>query len=299
MGESTRAVKIGAFLPLIEDVGRTGVTSWAEMVRIAKTAEEIGLDSLWFPDHLIFRLENEPVHGVWEAMSMVTAVAAITSKVTIGPLVLCSSWRNPALLAKMADTIDEISGGRFVLGLGSGWHEPEFDAFGYPFDHRYSRFEEAIQIIHGLLHDGQIDFDGTYYQARDCELRPRGPRKNGPPILIGSNGPKMLKLLAKYADAWSGDWLNSAEIAAPVVEKASAALAAEGRDPSTVERTVGVVLDLPSATVPRNGAMTGSHDEIAAGLRAYSAAGVDHIQAWLNPNTAAGFEEFSKVLELV
>jgi probable F420-dependent oxidoreductase len=295
-------MKIGAFLPLIEDPGRTGVTSWADLVRIAQMAEEIGLDSLWFPDHLIFRHEDQPQAGVWEAMSILTGIAAVTSKVELGPLVLCAGWRNPALIAKMADTIDEISGGRFVLGLGSGWHKPEFDAFGFPFDHRYSRFEEAIRIIHGLLRNGHVDFAGKFHQARDCELRPRGPRKNGPPILIGSTGEKMLQLTAKYADMWNSDWRNSVEIAAPVVEQASAALVAAGRDLATIERTVSVVIDLPSAQgLPANrfGAMSGSHEEIAAGLRAYAALGVSHLHCWIHPNTPAGMAEFSRVLELI
>ena len=151
---------------------------------LASTAEAIGLDTLLLPDHLIYRLPELPnMRGSWEAMSMAAALAAVTTNVELGHLVLSTSWRNPALVAKMADTIDEISGGRFTLGLGAGWHEPEFTAYGFPFEHRFARFEEAVQIIHGLLHHGHVDFEGTYYNARDCELHPRGPRPDGLPIL--------------------------------------------------------------------------------------------------------------------
>ena len=149
----------------------------------------VGFDSVWLPDHLLFRFPGVRPQGVWDVWSLLSALAATTKRVEIGPLVACTSFRNPALIAKMADTIDEISGGRLILGLGAGWHKPEYDAFGFPFDHRVSRFEEAMQIIHGLLRDGHVDFEGKFYSARDCELRPRGPRPQGPPILWGPTVP--------------------------------------------------------------------------------------------------------------
>ena len=126
-----------------------------------------------------------------------------TTRIELGPLVACTNFHNPALLAKQAATIDEISGGRFVLGLGAGWNETEFRAFGFPFDHRIDRFEEAFTIIRTLLRDGAIDFDGRWYQARDCELLPRGPRPDGPPLMIGSIGPRMLRATMPHADSWN------------------------------------------------------------------------------------------------
>jgi alkanesulfonate monooxygenase SsuD/methylene tetrahydromethanopterin reductase-like flavin-dependent oxidoreductase (luciferase family) len=105
-------------------------------------------------------------------------------------LVLGMGFRNPALFAKMADTVDEITGGRLILGVGAGYHKFEYDAFGFPFDDKYSRFAEAIQIVHGLLKTGHIDFHGKFYSARDCELKPRGPRPQGPPIMFGQQGPQ-------------------------------------------------------------------------------------------------------------
>ena len=125
------------------------------------------------------------------------------SRIEFGPLVACTAFHNPAVLAKQASTIDEISGGRLILGLGAGWNETEFRAFGVPFDHRVDRFEEAFTIIRTLLQDGAIDFDGRFYQARDCELLPRGPRPTGPPLMIGSNGPRMLRIAAPHVQAWN------------------------------------------------------------------------------------------------
>ena len=129
-----------------------------------------------------------------------------TSRIELGPFVACNSFRNPALLAKMAVTLDEVSDGRLVLGIGAGWHEPEYHAFGYPYDDRVGRFEEALQIIAPLLREGRVDFEGRYCQARDCEIAPRGPRPAGPPILIGAQRPRMMRLAARFADIYDTDF---------------------------------------------------------------------------------------------
>ena len=174
---TTQRLKVGLQLPQIEGMRGDGVRRWSELHEMAAVAEEIGLDSLWISDHLHYRLEGEETgRGCWEVWSLLSALAACTSRVELGTLVLALGWRNPALLAKMADTVDEISDGRLILGLGAGYHRYEYDQFGFPFDHRVSRFEEGIQIIHGLLRDGAVDFAGRFYSARDCELKPRGPR---------------------------------------------------------------------------------------------------------------------------
>lgn len=303
MTQSER-IKVGLFLPLIEDTTRQGVTSWSDLLAIAQTAEAIGLDSLWVPDHFIFhdRHPGEGLVGQWEAWSVIAALAAATNRVEIGPLVLATTFRNPALLAKMADTVDEISNGRLILGIGAGWNKLEYDAYGYPFDHRYSRFEESLTIIHGLLRDGAIDFDGKYYQARDCELRPRGPRKNGPPILMGTSGEKMLRLCARYAEMWNVDWRNSADLIPPYLEKVDQACAEVGRDPATLIRTCAVEVDLTGNTsLPAIGSppIRGSAEEIASQLRAYSDIGVGHLILQIDPPTTAGVEMLSPVLELV
>jgi alkanesulfonate monooxygenase SsuD/methylene tetrahydromethanopterin reductase-like flavin-dependent oxidoreductase (luciferase family) len=294
-----RPLKIG--LVLVPFEGMTGhAHRWADLVALARRAEAIGFDSVWIPDHLIFRNPGEEPMGAREAWSLLAALAAATTRVELGPFVLCTAWRNPALIAKMADTLDEISGGRLVLALGAGWNEAEFDAFGFPFDHRYARFAEALQIIHGLLRTGHVDIDGTYYQARDCELRPRGPRPEGSPIMIGTTGPKMLRLTARYADWWNIDWRNRPEEITPHRAALDAACAAVGRDPATLVRTAGVMVDLPGYPTrdnPDSPPLSGSPDDIADGLRAHAREGIAHAMLWLNTADEAGVDAFAPVLE--
>ena len=298
-----RPLKVGLILPDTE--GEMGGTTarWSDLVQMARMAEDLGFDSLWNADHLIYRFPGKNVQGPWESWSLLAALAAVTSRVEIGPLVSCTSFRNPGLLAKIADTVDEISGGRLVLGLGAGWHEPEYDAFGYPFDHRVSRFAEAIAIIHGLLRHGRVDFAGTYYTARDCELRPRGPRSGGPPIAIGSTAPRMLGLLAQYGDIWNAWARQTLEELAEDRDKVDAAMETAGRDPATVERTVSLLVDLPTATgrpsEDKPGLKVREPDELAAHLASYAAAGIGHVQLMLDPNTPAGIEWAAQSLELL
>ena len=303
-----RPLKIGLFLPLWEDSTSGMVPPWTEILARAKAVEAVGFDSLWVPDHLIFRFPETEPGGVWEGWSVLAALAAVTERVELGQLVTCTAFRNPALLAKMADTVDEISGGRLTLGLGAGWHEPEFQAFGYPFDRRVSRFEEAVTIIHGLLKHGQIDFSGTYYQARDCELRPRGPRPTGPPIMIGGSGVRLLGLTARFADVWNRDFdkVNpelepfSPEDLAAWRPRVDAACIEAGRDPATLERTAAVLVDLASAPErEERGALSGPPEALADGLRRYARAGFTQVQIRLEPTTIAGIEAFTRVLELL
>ena len=226
----------------------------------------------------------------------------------IAPLVACASFRNPALIAKMAATIDEISGGRFILGLGAGWHEPEYTAFGFPYDHRVSRFAEALQIVAALLRDGYVDFAGTYYTARDCELRPRGPRPSGPPILVGGSGERMLRLTARYADAWNADRQNDVAAVHALNARVDRACADVGRDPATLARVIGIQVDVRNDTRPpmqprqwvmRPWPLTGSPRELAEQIRAFAAANVSHLIVWLDPVSVGGIEAFAPVLELL
>ena len=239
-----RPAKVGLLLPLTEKT--TGSPSWEEIKSIGQLAEGMGFDSLWAADHLLYKLENdEPPKGCWECWSMITALAACTKRVELGTMVLAMGFRNPALLAKMADTVDEISGGRLILGLGAGYHKFEYDAFGYPFDYKYSRFAEGLEIIHGLLRKSNVDFKGRFYSAKECELKPRGPRGEGPPIMMGSRGPKMLRLMGRYCDMWNGFWDdvgNSPEGYAKLKPILDEACEEVGRDPATLERTVTVLI---------------------------------------------------------
>jgi alkanesulfonate monooxygenase SsuD/methylene tetrahydromethanopterin reductase-like flavin-dependent oxidoreductase (luciferase family) len=192
-------MKIGLMLPIGPQELLAGPDRWSLFKDMTLAAEASGLDSVWCADHLLFRHGSDAeagesgddarTEGIHEAWTVLTAAAAITSRVEIGPLVLCVPFRNPALTAKMATTLDEISGGRLILGLGCGWHEPEFDAFGYEYPHRVSQFAEAIEIIGPMLRSGNASFDGRWQRAADAALVPPGPRPGGPPILIAWQGP--------------------------------------------------------------------------------------------------------------
>ena len=302
-----RPLKVGIELPLAPNKGRAGTPRWTDLRAMAQRAEALGFDSVWVEDHLVFRHPDQPTQGVWEGWTLLAAIAAATARVEIGPLVACASFRNPALLAKMADTLDEIAGGRLILGLGAGWHEPEYRAFGLPFDHRVGRFEEALAIVSGLLRDGRVDFAGRYFTARDCELAPRGPRRRGPPILIGSTGERMLDLAARHADAWNAYFShtgNRAAGVAPLRARVDAACRAVGRDPATLERTAAVFVDMAPGRpreFPRPAhwtfdALTGDAARLAAELDAYAREGIGHVILWLEPNTVESLEAFAPVL---
>ena len=315
---TSRNLKVGLMLPQTEGMRGAGVRGWSEVSAMARLAEDIGFDSLWVVDHLLYKLEGEEQpRGVWESWSFLCALAAITRRVELGTLVLAMGWRNPALLAKMADTVDEISAGRLILGLGSGYHQLEYDAFGFPFDYKVSRFEEAIQIVHGLLRGGAIDFAGRFHSARDCELKPRGPRPGGPPILIGTNSgsPRMQGLAARYADLWNLYYditHNKVEGFARVLPEMAQACREHGRDIHSLKSTVTVLLAdsnadpwwdrLPTDSYAEEGPLvplTGGPQRIAEELLRYRSAGVSHIQISLEPTTCATIEALAPVLEIL
>jgi alkanesulfonate monooxygenase SsuD/methylene tetrahydromethanopterin reductase-like flavin-dependent oxidoreductase (luciferase family) len=295
-----RPLQVGVQLPEIEYEPR-----WTDLATMARTAEDIGLDSVWVGDHYLYRTEAGP-RGPWEAWTQLAAIAAVTSRVRIGPLVASTSFHEPAVLAKMASTVDEISGGRLILGLGAGWNEAEYAAFGFPFDHRVSRFEEAFTIIRTLLTEGAIDFDGSYYQLRDCELLPRGPRPEGIPLLVGSIGPRMLRITLPHVSAWNA-WFwwfrNSPQAIGEQMGQVDEACREVGRDPGAVERTAAVFVELPGATGSRDfdsgsaPPISGAPEQIAASLRAFADAGIGHVQLVIDPVTPAGVEALAPVLE--
>jgi len=301
----TRRLRVGIQLPEVEREVR-----WPELVDLARTIEDAGFDAIWVGEHLLYRWPDRPARGPWEAWTTMGALAAATNRVSIGPLVACTSFHNPALLAKQAATVDEIAGGRFVLGLGAGWNETEFRAFGFPFDQRIARFEEAFTIIRTLLQEGQVDFDGRFHQARDCELLPR-PRPGGPPILIGSNGPRMLRIAAPHVQAWNtwyADTNNTPEGVAPLGALVDAACRDVGRDPAAIARTVAVHVRMSGGqgrtmgnTTPtqRVVPLEGSPEVIADGLRAYAAVGVSEVQVVLDPIDRPSVVRFAAALPLL
>jgi probable F420-dependent oxidoreductase len=301
-GATRRRMKIGV-MPSMGEGSLNGRTPrFSDIKEMAVAAEAIGADSFWLADHLIYRFPERDENGCWEVFTFMSGVAAVTSRIAIGPLVACTSFRNPALLAKMADAMDEISDGRFLLGLGAGWHEPEYTAFGYPFDHRAGRFEEAMDIITPLLHEGKVDFHGKYYEVNDCVLRPRGPSPSGPPIWVGAKGERMLRIIARHADAYNTVWHIDT---APVVERWENMVAAckdVGRDPATLELTAGTFVHLPENGTPADDdkAITGTYEEIAAKLQAFADVGVKHLNVIFRDATSVeNIEQFACVMEIM
>ncbi|MCA9861192.1 MAG: LLM class flavin-dependent oxidoreductase, partial [Thermomicrobiales bacterium] len=254
-----RPIDVGLIITTVEDRDRDWILSWPEIKELVVLGESVGFDSVWIPDHLIHEPEGVERYGIWEAWSLISALAAVTSRIRIGPHVLCTGWRNPAMIAKMADTVDEISNGRLILALGAGWHEPEYRAFGFPFDHRIGRFAESLEIIAPLLKTGSVTFEGEFSSAVDCELRPRGPRPDGPPIMIGTiagtplggwlgierGGNRVLDLVARYADLWNCPIVNDPSLIPGIREMIDTACIRNDRDPKSLPRTNGVAFNLP------------------------------------------------------
>jgi probable F420-dependent oxidoreductase len=291
-------------LPTVEGLrDPRGLSGWSELREMARLAEQVGFDTLFVPDHLILRasaywgIDGGQSRGTWEAWTMLAALAEATSRIELGPYVSASSFRQPTLLAKIAATVDEVSGGRLVLGLGSGSHQPEYAAFGYEWDHLASRFDEALQVLVPLLRDGHVDFAGRYYTARDCELLPRGPRPNGPPIWIAAFGPRMMRLTARWADAFNTSWHADPLALAEPLSELDAACRDVGRDPATIARTIGTLVSFENETDPPGRAsLRGTPEQIADGMRALGAAGATHITCMLAPATGQAIEQFALVI---
>jgi len=297
-------MKVGLMLPIGEQEKSRQTLPWPELRELALAAEESGLDSIWAADHLIFR-EDGSTSGIHECWTILAAVAAITRRVEIGPLVLALPFRNPALTAKMATAFDEVSGGRLVLGVGCGWHEPEFDAFDFPFDHRVGRFEEALGVLLRLLREGHVEVEGRWHRA-DAELLPPGPRPNGPPILIAGKRPRMLRLVARHADSWNAAWYGRREEAGELEQRIALlreACAAEGRDPSTITLTAGLFVSFPTMQQPADedppeNAISGDVEQVGRALAAYRELGIEHAIVHLWPPNAAAVTELGRAAEI-
>jgi alkanesulfonate monooxygenase SsuD/methylene tetrahydromethanopterin reductase-like flavin-dependent oxidoreductase (luciferase family) len=301
--EVTGQFKVGIQLPEVERE-----VSWREVREIAIESERCGFDSIWVGDHLLFRDSVTGVRGPLEAWSMLAALGEATERALIGPLVAATSFHNPAMIAKKAATVDDISGGRLVLGLGAGWNESEYAAFGFPFDHRVARFEEAFTIIRTLIREGAIDHDGRFYSNREMELLPRA--RPDLPLLIGSNGPRMLRIATPYVDMWNSWYTgfdNRPEGVLPLRDIVDEACRAVGRDPGDVERTVAVLVQLErgsgriagSSERPDVIAIGGSRNEIAESLARFADVGISHLQVVLDPIDAPAVNELGEVLTLL
>jgi alkanesulfonate monooxygenase SsuD/methylene tetrahydromethanopterin reductase-like flavin-dependent oxidoreductase (luciferase family) len=275
---------------------------WSEIREMAGRAEAIGFDTIWTPDELLWRMEEGPPRGVWEGLSMAGAVAAVTSRAKVGTWVMSALHRNAGIIAKAAETLDEISGGRFVFGLGAGHEWPgQAHAFGLPEDRIFARFEEALQVIVPLLRGGHADFEGTWHSAHDLPQRPVGPRPNGIPILIGGNGPKGQRHAVRHADIYSCYVEERAHVdeVRPRLASLDAICAEVGRDPSTLGRSIGVVVHPLEPAGQRASAISGSADEIADAFRSFRDGGFTQLEIMVGPGTMEALEALAPVLELL
>jgi FMNH2-dependent dimethyl sulfone monooxygenase len=281
-------MKVGIMLPAGGDTG------WPELLELAQCAESQGLDSIWMADHLVFRQPVADEGGTHENWTVMTALATSTTSLELGSLVLCAGFRNPGLMAKMAATLDHIAPGRLILGVGAGWHDPEYDAFGFPSATKVSRFEEWIEIVARLLRGERVTFSGRFYTCGDAVVLPPPGRRI--PILVGARGRRMHGLAARWADGWNAAWYGLPEDGFDAdVKVFDEALAAAGREPTSVLRTVGIMVRDPDQ--PTTGespvAGRGSVEDVAAALRSYDERGIGHLVAWLTPNTTRSVERLA------
>jgi F420-dependent oxidoreductase-like protein len=290
-----RRMKLGAAFWLND-------TDWPSLREAIVAADDAGFDSLWFDDHLLAD-EGLPSAPKLEGWTVAAAAAAITTRATIGHLVTANTFRNPGLLAKMTATLDHVSGGRAILGIGAGWFEDEHRAFGLEFGasagERIERMGEAVELLRRLLDGEHVTHDGRFYQLADAVCAPT-PIQRHLPLLIGGSGPRRtLPLVARHADLWNA-------FGTPEVIRARGALladacAAAGRDPAAIEWTVTLnvtVRDDRAAAAAAFGEVlahnsprhherdldaAGSPAEVAAVLRSYAEAGIGHAMWVLRP----------------
>lgn len=298
-------MKIGLDLPAADDAGGTSLPSWADVRAYAIEAEAAGLDSVWMFDHFFYRRDDGTIQNMYEAWTVLSALASVTDRILLGSLVMCATFRNPGLLAKMAATLDEVSGGRLMLGIGAGWYDEEYEAFGYPTDRRGSRYEETLSIVRRLLDGEKVTFSGEFYQLRDAVLTPVPSRRI--PILVAGDGPRVLRLAGRYGDAWNDNGFgipedpNSFGLRLPtVLQSLDEALEAEGRDPTSVERTIGVTVRHPDVAVDPDDqpAFQGTAPEMASMFDAYADLGADHLILEVGPKTVASIGWVAEAIDL-
>ena len=297
----SRPIRVGVQLPEVERR-----VSWPELIEMAQTAEAVGLDSIWCGDHLLYDLPGGITRGPWEVWTTLAALAAVTERIELGPLVASIGFHAPTMLAKQAATVDGISGGRLILGLGAGWNEREYRAFGFPFDRRVDRFAEALTIISSLLRDGRIDFDGEFHRLEDCVLDPPATRPGGPPLMIGSTGPRMLSLALPVVDSWNVWYRHYGNTVAGFTEvraKVDELAESVGRDPASVDASAAVLVGFPGGTgrmmgdtVDNPAPVSGSPTELAGHLAALADAGAAHVQLVLDPITSHSIELVGEAL---
>jgi alkanesulfonate monooxygenase SsuD/methylene tetrahydromethanopterin reductase-like flavin-dependent oxidoreductase (luciferase family) len=296
--DSPRQMSLGLMIPIRERAMGGETPRFDDLVSMAATARDVGFEAIWFGDHFTMG-EADTMSGAWEAWTMMAAVAARVPNVQIGPLVSCAGFRNPGLIAKMTESMDEISGGRFILGLGAGWNASEYHQFGFPFDYRASRLEESIQIIRPLLRQGKSDFQGRFWQANRAVNQPRGPRHSGAPLLLGTNGERLLKSVARYADAWNSDWVSDPVAMAHLISRVDAACDAIGRPAKSLIKTGSVRFAMDEHNSRRTDIVAGTVDDMVEQLVAFRGLGLRHLVCGLEPRTASTISDFGNVIARV
>ncbi|MFI7060230.1 LLM class flavin-dependent oxidoreductase [Kribbella sp. NPDC050124] len=292
-------MKIGVMLPVGGEDGPGGaVPGWKDVRAVAEAADRTGMDSVWLADHFFYKAPDGQLFGMHEAWTLLSAVAAVTTRVELGNLVLCASFRDPGLTAKMAATLDEVSGGRLVLGVGAGWHDPEYEAFGLPTDHRVGRFEEWLEIVARLVRGETVSFDGTYHQVREAVLEP--PPARPIPILVAGHRPRMMRLTAEWADAWNTAWYGAPT--EQLEDRLTTLNNAAHKTGRTVAKTVGIIVrdpDQPPVPDPETRAFEGTVQELGEALTAYQNLAVDHLIVSLEPMTPRSVERLAEARQLM
>ncbi|HEX2154097.1 MAG TPA: LLM class flavin-dependent oxidoreductase [Acidimicrobiia bacterium] len=291
-------MKVGVQLPEVERR-----VSWPELADMARLIESLGFDSIWVGEHLLYEEEGNRL-GPWEAWSVLAALAAVTERVAIGPLVAALPFHNPALLAKQAATVDEISGGRLILGVGAGWNPIDFKGFGLPYERRVERFAEGFDIVRRLLAGERLDHIGEFYRLEGAELLPP-PRPGGPPLMIGSTGSRMLEITLPYVAMWNS-WYrhfdNRPEQLTPLLTRIDQACRRVGRDPESLERSVALLLKFDEEPSRRSSGfqpIAGTPRQMANVLDRVRDQGVSHVQLVLDPITAESIEGAAEVKDLL
>lgn len=294
--------EIGAVIPIIQSGPERAAPGWSDVRDQVLRAEEIGFDTIWTPDELLWQVEGGPPRGAWDGVSMAGAVAAVTSRAKVGTWVMSALHRNPGIIAKTAETLDEISGGRFTFGLGAGHEWPgQARAFGLPEDRIFARFEEALEIIVPLIREGRADFEGTFHAAHDLQQQPRGPRPGRMPLLIGGNGRRARRLAVNYADIYSCyvEERASVEEVGPYLASLDELCAQLGRDPGSIGRSVGASVRPLEPSGARAGSLSGSAEEIADTIRPFRDAGFTQVELMYLPGTLDALEALAPVVEAI
>ncbi|MGZ4136523.1 MAG: TIGR03619 family F420-dependent LLM class oxidoreductase [Actinomycetota bacterium] len=293
----SRPLRVGVQLPEVERDVR-----WLEYLAMARAAEEVGFDSVWVGDHLLYRGDGRPERGPWDAWVLLSAIAAVTDRVRLGPLVACAAFHPPGILARMAAGVDEVSGGRFVFGIGAGWNETEFRAFGIPFAERVPRFEDTFDAIRRLLAGERVTDAGRFVALEDAVVLPPPARRV--PLMIGSSGERVLTATLAHVDAWNA-WFdlfgNSPEGFAKETGTVDAIAERVGRVPAEIERSACVLVVLDRSTAERPApdgfaALEGGADAIAGELRAFADAGADEAILVADPITERSIRTLGDVL---